>query len=160
MAGITIDRLADHPEALDAIAGWIDAEWGGFSGRTLAETRARFAGEPPSGLPVTFVAMDGAVPLGVATLRERDSVDWDPGRTPWVCNVYVDGAARGRGVGALLCRGLEAAARALGYPALHLASRVAGGSLYERIGYRVYGSVDSSDGRLALMSCDLGAAGE
>lgn len=157
MADIQIEKLAQRPDALDAVARWIDTQWGAFSGRTLAETRARFADEPVGdALPTSFVAMDGGVPLGIATLRARDSVDWDPANTPWICNVYVPPAARGRGIAALLCHRLEEEARTLGHPSLFLASLVAGGSVYERIGYRVYGSVPLEGEIINLMKRDLG----
>lgn len=157
MANIHIDRLSAHPDALDSVARWIDAQWGAFSGRTLAQTRARFADEPAGNtLPTSFVALDGSVPLGVASLRARDSVDWDPANMPWICNVYVDPAARGRGIAALLCRRLEEEARMLGYSRLFLASLVAGGSVYERIGYEVYGTVPLDGAAMALMKRGLG----
>lgn len=158
MTAISIDRLTRHPDALDPVARWIHQEWGAFSGRSLEQTRARFSDEGAwGGLPMTFVALDGADPLGIASLRERDSVDWDPGRAPWICNVYVAPSARGRGIAARLCRRLEDAALELGFPAIFLASKVAEGSVYERIGYRVYGSVALDDTRLSLMMRDLRA---
>src|SRR3546814_17873222 len=79
MASLHIHRLLDHPGMIDTVAGWIDAEWGAFSGRTLDRTRTRFTEDAAAALPRSYVALAGAVPLGVASLRARDSVDWDPG---------------------------------------------------------------------------------
>src|SRR3546814_8398656 len=75
MASLHIHRLLDHPGMIDTVAGWIDAEWGAFSGRTLDRTRTRFTEDAAAALPRSYVALDGAVPLGVASLRARDSVD-------------------------------------------------------------------------------------
>lgn len=156
MATISFDRLAHHPDALDAVADWIHEEWGDFSGRSLEQTRARFANEGSSErLPLSVVALDSGAPLGVASLRERDSVDWDPGMTPWICNVYVSRQARGRGIAAELCRQLEQAALDMDFSALFLASKVAEDSVYEHLGYKVYGSVHLDGAHLYLMKLDL-----
>lgn len=158
MIHIAIDRLADHPRALEPVVGWIDGEWGLFSGRTRRETRVRFAEEPTaSPLPLTLVALNGLEPVGVASLRVRDSVDWDPANGPWVCNVYVPPPARRLGVAEALCRGLEREAYCLGFPALFLASVRGAGSLYRRIGYRIYKEVEHDGERLHLMKRELQA---
>ena len=152
MTQFVIRRLADHPPALEPVVGWIDDEWGLFSGRSLGETRARFTEDPAaSALPLTLVALDGPQPIGVASLRVRDSVDWDPAHGPGVCNVYVPPSARGRGIAEALCHGLEREAFDLGFAALFLASARGKGSLYQRIGYRIYRVVDHDGGRLHLM---------
>src|SRR3546814_12699697 len=120
MASLHIHRLLDHPGMIDTVAGWIDAEWGAFSGRTLDRTRTRFTEDAAAALPRSYVALDGAVPLGVASLRARDSVDWDPGAAPWLCTVYVPPEARGAGIAARLCRHVAAQAATLDFPALLL----------------------------------------
>lgn len=158
MTRIAIRRLADYPAALEPVVGWIDEEWGLFSGRSRGETRARFTEDPAaSALPLTLVALDGPEPLGVASLRVRDSVDWDPAHGPWVCNVYVPPSARGRGIAEALCRGLEGEALDLGFAALFLASARGEGSLYERIGYRIYMVVEHDGESLHLMKRELRA---
>src|SRR3546814_13761427 len=65
--------------ATEVVAGWIDAEWGAFSGRSRDETRARFTEDRAGPLPCSFVALEDGDPVGVASLRARDSVDWDAG---------------------------------------------------------------------------------
>jgi len=153
----SIVALRDHPEALDAVAGWIDKEWGSFSGRTLQQTRERFAVElNGTALPTSCVALEGGRPLGVATLRERDSVDWDPAVTPWVCNVYVIEEARGKAVAASLCRALEEIARRLGHRYIYLATVMAEGSLYHRLGYVRYRTYDAFEHPMYLMRRPLG----
>jgi GNAT superfamily N-acetyltransferase len=158
MTAIAIRRLADHPAALEPVVDWIDDEWGVFSGRSREETRMRFTENPTaSALPLTLVALDGAEPLGVASLRVRDSIDWDAAHRPWVCNVYVPPSARRRGIAEALCRGLEREALDLGFAALFLASARGKGSLYERIGYHIYAVVEHGGERLHLMKRTLRA---
>lgn len=151
MDRVVIEPLGWHPEALDSVAGWIDSEWAAFSGRSLQQTRERFADEVAGQLPITLVALLGGRPQGVASLRERDSRDWDPPSMPWICNVYVEPEARGRGIAAQLCLGLEEEARRLGFARAFLASIRPEGSLYEQLGYRTYGWVDMIDGRMFVM---------
>jgi GNAT superfamily N-acetyltransferase len=132
--------LADRPDLVPTVAGWIHGEWALLSGRSLAQTVDRFAHEQPaSSLPVTVVALLDGLAAGVASLRVRDSTHWDPGTTPWICNVYVAAPARGRGVAGVLCRRLIALARERGHPALYLASGHEGESLYQREGFVRYG---------------------
>lgn len=155
MAGLCIVPLFDHPAAIDAVVRWIDAEWGAFSGRTLADTRARFTEDEAALLPRSYVALDGAIPLGVASLRARDSVDWDSSVGPWLCNVYVPLEARGAGIAARLCDHVAKQAAALDFPALFLASTAGDDSLYYRLGYRTYRIVDHDGERLHLMKLAL-----
>ena len=155
MAIIRIHRLVDHPTAIETVAGWIDAEWGAFSGRSLDETRARFTEDANTILPRSYVALDGVLPQGVASLRVRDSVDWDPHSAPWLCNVYVPPEARGAGIAARLCRHVATEAAALDFPALFLASTAGDDSLYYRLGYRTYATVLHDEETLHLMKLDL-----
>lgn len=158
MAELSIARLRDHGDALETVAGWIDREWGKFSGRSLQQTRERFAQEfTCAGLPTSCVALDGRAAVGVATLRERDSVDWDAAATPWICNVFVCDAARSQGVARRLCVSLESIARELGYTKLYLATVMAADSLYHRLGYKRYRTHETSGSPMYLMHRKLEA---
>lgn len=152
MKEISIVRLHERPDALNTIASWIDRQWGAFSGRSLSETIYRFAREgDQQDLPITLVALDSDKPVGVATLRARDSVDWDPGVTPWICNVYVPEEERGGGVAGKLCEALETLAVTLGYTETYLATEISEGSLYHRLGYGEYKVFDDGKHRLHLL---------
>lgn len=160
-ARISVERLAGDASGIDTAAAWIHAEWSAFSGRTLEETRARFANEvPEAGLPITLAAyVDGEI-AGIASLRARDSADWDAAAQPWLCNVFVAPGWRRRGVAEALCLACEATAAQLGYPSTHLASIAPEGSLYERIGYRIYAWRTRHGERFALMRKSTGETGK
>lgn len=155
---LSIVKLRECPDALGPIVEWIDREWGSFSGRSFSATRAQFAGEfDTDGLPVSVVAISGGRPVGVASLRERDSVDWDPGVKPWICNVYVHDTARRKGVAGRLCCELEALAAVYGFARAYLATTMVKDSLYHRLGYSGYKTVESTGQRLHLMRRDIPA---
>jgi len=135
---IKIVDLCDSPQAIPTVARWIHEEWSKFSKRTSEQTLARFRDDIERGkLPVTLVALQGDKPLGIATLREKDSVDWYPGVMPWICNVYVTKDSRGLGIASILCKALEKVARKLGFPIVYLATEFED-SLYHRIEYKTF----------------------
>ena len=135
---IKIVDLCDTPQAIPTVARWIHDEWSKFSGRTSEQTLARFRADIECGkLPVSLVALRRDRPSGLATLREKDSVDWYPGVKPWICNVYVMKDSRGLGIASLLCKALEKVANKLDFPIVYLATEFED-SLYHRIGYKTF----------------------
>jgi L-amino acid N-acyltransferase YncA len=140
---VEIKDLLDAREAVPCVVAWIDSEWASLSGRSRKETHDRFAVNiERARLPITLVAVakdTGCV--GVASLRERDSIDWLPGASPWICNVYVSKNARGFGIAGQLCRALEREARRLGFKSVFLATSISD-SLYHRLGYEEVGRVE------------------
>jgi len=158
-AAILIKTLWEAPSALDTVAGWVQGQWGLFSGRTLAQTRNRFAAElgpdREAPLPRTLVAWIGDGPVGVLSLREHDSTDFDPAARPWICNVFVPEAWRGAGIARSLCLRSELEARRLGYARLYLASPQGENSLYGALGYRTYQNYEDPRGHQYLMSKTL-----
>ncbi|MEM1112925.1 MAG: GNAT family N-acetyltransferase [Pseudomonadota bacterium] len=153
-----VTRLRDRPALLDPVVGWIDEEWAEYSGRSLQQTRERFASELDSGasqLPCTLVATLGDQPAGVLSLREQDSTDYDPGKLPWICNVYVPASCRGKGIASALCLAGEAVAKAMGFDAIYLANEHGEASLYGAIDYRVYKAYGDERGAQQLMSKNL-----
>ncbi|MEM6415974.1 MAG: GNAT family N-acetyltransferase [Pseudomonadota bacterium] len=129
--------LIDHPDAVEQVTDWIDTQWANLSGRSREETRARFSkGIERNRLPVTHIALANDKPVGLASLRSRDSFDFSPDATPWICNVFVDENARGSGVADRLCSSLEKLAVTLGYGEVFLGTFMLEGSLYHRRGYK------------------------
>ena len=137
-SGVKVVDLCDTPQAIPTVARWIHEEWSAFSGRTSEQTLARYRdGIEPGKLPVSLIAVRGEEPIGLASLREKDSVDWYPGVMPWICNVYVKKDARGMGIASILCKALEMVAKSMGFPIVYLATEFED-SLYHRIGYKTF----------------------
>lgn len=133
-----IVSLRDHPQHIGQLAEWNHAQWSEWSGTPYEQIVERYETDAAATgiLPCTLIALEGNELVGFASLRERDSHDWLPGRGPWICNVYVDAKARGRSVATRLCEALIAYARALGIEALYLAAEMRENSLYHRLGFK------------------------
>ncbi|HMO58872.1 MAG TPA: GNAT family N-acetyltransferase [Roseiflexaceae bacterium] len=118
---MTIALLADYPQHLPTLAGWIYDEWHRHRhGETLATTVAMLRTMlRRDAIPLTLIALDDAVPVGTASLYLHD-IPERPELSPWLAAVYVIPARRHAGIGAQLVRAAEAAARDLGVARLHL----------------------------------------
>lgn len=121
MNELHIDFLADCPEYLPALAGWLHGEWGHlYPGATL-ETRTRALenqmrrGEIPS----TLVAHQNGIPMGTASLIASD-LGTRPDMTPWLASVFVPAQCRKRGIAAQLVAAVSDAAGKLGFDRYYL----------------------------------------
>ena len=153
---IEICDLLDRFEHAETIVQWIHDEWNEQSGRTYAETKARFIdGIERDKIPVTVIALRQGEVIGVASLREDDGVDWIPGLTPWITAVYVHEKARGNGVARRLCETLETRAEKLGVSELFLATSKFEDSLYHRMGYKHYDFAEYKGETNAILSKKL-----
>ncbi len=85
-----------------------------------------------------LLAYIGDAPIGCVAMRALAAVPNDSGRSCEMKRLYVRTAARGLGVGRLLCERLIAEARAEGYARMKLDTDVelhAALGLYERLGF-------------------------
>lgn len=136
LSDIRVLPLRARPELAPVLASWAYFEWSIAMRRSWSATLERYSPAHAEALPQTYVATVDDVPAGMASLRDRDSYDFLPGTTPWLCNVYVHPAMRRIGIAAALCQKLIGVAAGMGFPQLFLASSLKAGSLYHRIGFR------------------------
>jgi GNAT superfamily N-acetyltransferase len=119
-AGITLENLCAHPQAVELLARWYHQEWydiEGLSLQALTEELAIRLVDPAQG--TTYVAISGGSPVGCVSL-DRNDLPGHEWRGPWLASLYVLPAWRRHGLGRVLIeRVIEAAARA-GEPALYL----------------------------------------
>src|SRR5690348_14865720 len=108
---------------LDVVHGWLstDAFWAIGRSRETVELAAR------SSLNFGVVDEYGA-------LRGYARVVTDQATFAWVCDVYVDPAARGKGLGLLLARTIVEQLRPLGLQRVVLSTLDAHG-MYEKVGF-------------------------
>jgi GNAT superfamily N-acetyltransferase len=136
LSDIRVLPLRARPELAAVLASWAYFEWSIAMRRSWSATLERYDPASTDALPRTYVATVDDVPVGMASLRDRDSYDFLPGTTPWLCNVYVHPAMRRAGVAEALCQKLIGVAAEMGFPQVFLASSLKVGSLYHRIGFR------------------------
>ena len=138
MADLEIHTLANRPEALPLVAGWLYSEWGHHNpANSLATVEMGLAAELSSDeLPIQVVAvLDGAV-AGTAALKLHELRARFPTLRYWLGSVYVRPAARGRGIAGALVRHVEQLAIDRGITALHLQTERLDGGLYARLGFQ------------------------
>lgn len=121
---ITVEALADHPDAVATAAEWHFSEWGHTDpGGSLEGWTAGLASQAGADqVPGTLIALEDRVPVGVVCLVAQDMPGYEAATelTPWLKGLYVTRQARRQGVGSLLVRRCEAWAASLGHEFLYL----------------------------------------
>jgi GNAT superfamily N-acetyltransferase len=130
-----VDPIGDREDWARALADGFAAEWPEWCARVGRDAlEAIFEPGRDGALPVILVAHAGGRPLGTVALRPYFAEEPMP-ETPWVRQLYVFPAHRGRGVFPALERAVEAAARDRGFATLYAATnRIE--RLLERRGWR------------------------
>lgn len=115
--------LADHPDAVPVVSGWLFEEWGERLDQSLQETaetvRSWLARDQ---WPLALIALAGSEPIGVVSLVEEET---PLESEPVIClnSLYVVPEWRGRGVGLRLEARAVLEARRLGLSVLGLYTR-------------------------------------
>jgi N-acetylglutamate synthase-like GNAT family acetyltransferase len=130
-----ISDLRQHPEFFDTVADRIWQAWWKADGHPLDYISGRLRQNlEPSPIPFALVAHDGDTFLGTASVIVADLAE-RPQLTPWVAAVWVDPAARRRGVGAALVDRAAQDCFALGIGRAYLCARPQRSSFYEGLGW-------------------------
>ena len=138
MADLEIHFLADRPDALPLVAGWLYTEWGRRDpGNSPEATAERLAAElSRDRLPIVVVAAYNGVVVGTAALKLHELRDRFPELRHWLGGVYVSADARGHGIAGALVRHVEQLAIDRGITVLHLQTERLDGGLYARLGFQ------------------------
>lgn len=155
-----IGYLADHREHIPRLAEWLHAQWGYLhQNDSVARRAARLESRATrGGVPVTFVAVDGDVLLGSASLVE-DDLETRPELTPWLASVFVAPEHRGRGVASALVRRVVEEARDSEVSRLYLWTTDQE-RLYARLGWRPVERMRFQDEDIVVMAIDPAASPE
>jgi N-acetylglutamate synthase-like GNAT family acetyltransferase len=131
----TISDLRQRPEFVEVVADRIWQAWWKADGHPLDYISGRLR-ESLNAAPIPFalVAHDGNAFLGTASVIAADLAE-RPQLTPWVAAVWVDPAARRRGVGAALVDRAAQDCFALGVGRAYLCARPQRSSFYEALGW-------------------------
>ncbi|QIO63334.1 N-acetyltransferase [Rhizobium leguminosarum] len=147
---VTIDYLEEFPNFVSVCTSWAFGQWGCQSYDSYEQTQREFEAATSSSMPLTLVAIENAVPVGMITLADRD-FDGKPNLSPWFKSLYVHPFHRNKGIAALLIERLEQEALRLGCKSLYLVTEDAR-VLYEKSGWRAIDYVQTSFGPADLMT--------
>lgn len=119
---IKIDLLKNHPESIPRLA----EIWYEVLGKiwmpeiTIESVASKRYSEllNENVLPITYIALNGATPLGMCSLRQNDGIR--PDLTPWLGSLVVDHLHQKQGIGKMLIDTTKNKARDLGYAKLFL----------------------------------------
>ena len=150
--------LAQVPVHIETLARWHHAEWQHlFADWTLDSVRneLREHAQQPA-CPGTWALLCEDEIAGSVSVIAEDAPEFADRGSPWLASLYVHPRFRGRGFGVLLTQTAEDAARAAGYPRLHLFTPEHR-AFYERMGWRTDEHAPLRGEVVALMSKELTA---
>jgi N-acetylglutamate synthase-like GNAT family acetyltransferase len=132
-----IDHLAEHSHFIPTLAQWVKSEWGHLCPHVpYEEYVSNFQHRTAYGrIPETFVALEGDILLGTASIIEHD-MSTRMELSPWMASVYVDPQFRNRGIGSALVRTVMQEAGGLDVQRLYLITPDKVG-FYSHLGWRV-----------------------
>lgn len=149
-----IENIANHPDVVGTVARWQWDEWGHLDPTDSLAARVTSLRDQtdPTRIPTTYLALDGDVPLGSASLVAYD-MSTHRELSPWLASVYVTPAARGRGVASALVRHAVGQAAAMGVTRLYLFTEDARG-LYEKLGWQALATERFEGHPITIMAID------
>lgn len=149
---ITIERLnADSPHVLD-VTQWMFTAWGHLNPeKTLQDAIEETISECGAvGVPSIFVAMQGDMPVGTASLI-ADDMSIRSELTPWLASVFVLPGSRGRGIASALIKRVEVEAQANDIRRFYLYTPDQQ-ALYQRLGWQPVECLEYRGEAVTLMS--------
>ena len=152
---MTIEYLADHPEALPTLARWQHGEWGHTNpGDTAEARRARLQSySNRDRIPLTVVALENGEVLGSASLIAHD-METRMELSPWLASVFVGEPYRRKGIGAELVRRIMAEAGNIEVPLLYLYT-VHSEKFYAALGWTLLEHTSYREQEIAIMTFTL-----
>lgn len=117
---ITIERLKKHPESIPRCA----EIWHEVLGKIwmpefgIEEIESLYYEELKHDMPLTYIALDGGIPVGSCTLELNGSIRPDLG--PWIGDLVVDPKYQRQGVGKMLLNATIEKAKELGFEKVYL----------------------------------------
>jgi len=132
-----IEYLKDHEDFIPTLAQWHYRQWSYLHENDSIERRIKRLRQRLGGgrIPTTFVAVEGDILLGSASLIVSD-MDIRPELTPWLASVFVAPEHRNQGVASALVKRVIEQARALKVKTFYLFTTDKE-SLYARLGWKV-----------------------
>ena len=154
---IKIDLLKNHPNTIPAVAHI----WHEVLGKIwvpdvpVERVITRFAKHLKThALPITFIALDGDLPVGMCSLRENDGIR--PDLNPWLCSLVVDPKYQKQGIGKMLVDVAVREAKERGFKKLYLfAFDPTIPEYYEHLGWKKIGIDEFKSHPVTVMEVEL-----
>lgn len=127
---MTILPLYAEPQYAEQVTDWIWQAFGDGLPRAFFHSIVEHS-QTPGALPLTFIALENEQLVGTVGLWRCDLITRQD-LCPWLAALYVDDAARGKGLAGLLQKHVIHYAAQAGYDTLHLWSACR--DFYEQIG--------------------------
>lgn len=150
---VTIDLLADHPEAVEPLARQFYVQWPQYSVSVDAQVALFRTRGNRDRIPLVLVARQGAALLGTVSLLKR-SVSSHSHLMPWVAALYVMPQARHAGVAMQLVSAAEQWAARLGYDTVYIGISAAE-QQYQRRGWHMLGAGLAGELNVSVLSKPL-----
>jgi predicted N-acetyltransferase YhbS len=157
---IKIDFLKNHPNTIPALAHI----WHQVLGKIwvpdvpVERVITNFADHlNDSNLPITFVALDSDMPIGMCSLRENDGIR--PDLIPWLGSLVVDPKYQHKGIGKMLIEATCLKAKELGFEKIYLfAFDPTIPNYYERLGWIKIGMDEFKSHSVTVMEMKINLA--
>jgi len=143
MSAIVFRNIADCPELVDTVAGWLWGFWG--NARNYEFYRSLVAHGSPEDIPLIYVAFLDGTPAGSVALLRADLFSRQD-LFPWMADLYVAPEYRSRGIGSALQDYILEKAVERGYREVYLYTPLTG--YYEKKGWEYTGDEMDRDGEV------------
>jgi len=143
MSAIVFRNIADCPELVDTVAGWLWGFWG--NARNYGFYRSLVAHGSPEDIPLIYVAFLDGAPAGSVALLRADLFSRQD-LFPWMADLYVAPEYRSRGIGSALQDYILEKAVERGYREVYLYTPLTG--YYEKKGWEYTGDEMDRDGEV------------
>ncbi len=155
---LSIQFLADYPDAVGVLAEWFASEWGDGSRERTAKAYSRQLARSANTdrLPVCLVGLLDTAPVATATLKFRE-IDYSDEADFWLGWVCVRRDMRGRGFGRALVTAVETLAAARHDTPLYLHTPREE-AFYRRLGWQTIGATVADGKPSTVMAKMLVAA--
>ncbi len=153
---IKIDLLKNHPNAIPALANiWhevLGKIWMPEIG--IEEIESLSYEELNSDIPLTYIALNGEIPVGSCTLELNGGIR--PDLSPWIGDLVVDPNYQKQGIGKMLLDVAVEKAKELGFEKLYLfAFDPTIPEYYQRLGWKKIGMDEFKSHPVTVMEVGL-----
>ena len=153
---IKIDLLKNHPNAIPALANiWhevLGKIWMPEIG--IEEIESLSYEELNSDIPLTYIALNGEIPVGSCTLELNGGIR--PDLSPWIGDLVVDPNYQKQGIGKMLLDVAVEKAKELGFEKLYLfAFDPTIPEYYQRVGWKKIGMDEFKSHPVTVMEVGL-----